>query len=161
MQPYPPPIKLSKDMVDAMGGANSDDLKKFRSHCYNAFLILRKHSNLILNLFVLMLSSSVGDIALEPDKTVRFCRLFYLCLLRHLLLGPKGPGEVSLGLERRASHSILPGGTQRWMLLYIPRNDVAVVGYGWECESAVPSVCGEGASVGPILAQITLAFSLN
>jgi phosphatidylinositol 3-kinase len=57
-------------MVEAMGGANSDELRKFRSHCYNAFLILRKHANLILNLFVLMLNSGVGDIALEPDKTV-------------------------------------------------------------------------------------------
>ena len=70
VQPYPPPIKMSKDMVEAMGGANSEEMKKFRSYCYNAFLLLRKHSNLILNLFVLMLSSNVGDIALEPDKAV-------------------------------------------------------------------------------------------
>ncbi len=70
-QPYPPPMKLSKEMVDAMGGANSDEMKRFRTHCYNAFLILRKNANLILNLFTLMLSSSVSDIALDPDRTVR------------------------------------------------------------------------------------------
>eukprot|EP00054_Salpingoeca_dolichothecata_P015327 m.88080 g.88080 ORF g.88080 m.88080 type:complete len:883 (-) comp21441_c0_seq1:43-2691(-) len=67
---YPPPMKLSKDMVEAMGGASSEEFKKFRSHCYNAFLILRKHSNLILNLFALMVDSNVHDIALDPDKTV-------------------------------------------------------------------------------------------
>eukprot|EP00042_Codosiga_hollandica_P042308 m.386572 g.386572 ORF g.386572 m.386572 type:complete len:827 (-) comp56302_c0_seq3:193-2673(-) len=69
-KPYPPPMKLSKDMIDAMGGTTSEEMKRFRTHCFNAFLILRKHANLILNLFSLMLSSSVADIALDPDKTV-------------------------------------------------------------------------------------------
>ena len=57
-------------MLDAMGGENSEELKTFRTHCFNAFLIIRKHANLILNLFTLMLDSNVGDIALDPDKTV-------------------------------------------------------------------------------------------
>merc|ERR550517_2248120 len=39
--------------------------------CYTAFLYLRRHANLILNLFGLMVEASVPDIALEPDKTVR------------------------------------------------------------------------------------------
>jgi phosphatidylinositol 3-kinase len=69
-KPYPPPMKLSKDMVEAMGGENSDEMKKFLSYCYLAFLILRRHSNLILNLFALMVDSGVRDIALDPDKTV-------------------------------------------------------------------------------------------
>ena len=69
-KPYPPPMKLTKEMLEAMGGANGEDMPKFRSHCYNAFLILRKHSNLILNLFALMVESGVQDIALDPDKTV-------------------------------------------------------------------------------------------
>ena len=69
-KPYPPPFKLSKDMVEAMGGAQSEEMRRFRSHCYNAFLILRKQANLILNLFALMVKSSVQDIALDPHKTV-------------------------------------------------------------------------------------------
>lgn len=69
-KPYPPPMKLTKEMVEAMGGANSEEMKKFRSHCYSAFLILRKHANLFVNLFALMVDSSVHDIALDPDKTV-------------------------------------------------------------------------------------------
>ena len=69
-KPYPPPMKLTKEMLEAMGGANGEEIIKFRSHCYNAFLILRKHANLIINLFTLMLDSGVQDIALDPDKTV-------------------------------------------------------------------------------------------
>ncbi|KJE91037.1 phosphoinositide-3-kinase [Capsaspora owczarzaki ATCC 30864] len=69
-KPFPPPMKLAKEMVEGMGGANSVHYKKFLAHCYNAFLILRKSSNLILNLFTLMVDSSVPDIANEPDKAV-------------------------------------------------------------------------------------------
>jgi phosphatidylinositol 3-kinase len=69
-KPYPPPMKLTREMVEAMGGATSEDMRRFRSHCYNAFLILRRHANLILNLFALMVDSNVHDIALDPDKTV-------------------------------------------------------------------------------------------
>eukprot|EP00053_Salpingoeca_punica_P017396 m.167592 g.167592 ORF g.167592 m.167592 type:complete len:821 (+) comp17196_c0_seq2:270-2732(+) len=69
-KPYPPPFKLNKDMVEGMGGSGSDEMKRFRSHCYNAFLILRRHANLVLNLFALMVQSSIHDIALDPDKTV-------------------------------------------------------------------------------------------
>lgn len=69
-KPLPPPMKLSKEMVEAMGGVNSDYYHEFRKLCYTAFLHLRRHANLILNLFSLMVDASVPDIALEPDKTV-------------------------------------------------------------------------------------------
>ena len=70
-KPLPPPMKLSREMVDAMGGTNSEHYQSFRKLCYTAFLHLRRHSNLILNLFSLMIDASVPDIALEPDKTVK------------------------------------------------------------------------------------------
>eukprot|EP00040_Diaphanoeca_grandis_P008590 m.45750 g.45750 ORF g.45750 m.45750 type:complete len:858 (+) comp20050_c0_seq1:187-2760(+) len=69
-KPYPPPMKLTKEMIEGMGGQNGEEMKKFRSHCFNSYLIIRKHANLILNLFALMVDSSVHDIALDPDKTV-------------------------------------------------------------------------------------------
>ncbi|XP_001943231.1 phosphatidylinositol 3-kinase catalytic subunit type 3 [Acyrthosiphon pisum] len=69
-KPLPPPMKLSKEMVEAMGGVNSEHYHEFRKLCYTAFLHLRRHANLILNLFSLMVDASVPDIALEPDKTV-------------------------------------------------------------------------------------------
>ncbi|XP_028131166.1 phosphatidylinositol 3-kinase catalytic subunit type 3 isoform X2 [Diabrotica virgifera virgifera] len=70
-KPLPPPMKLSKEMVEAMGGVHSEHFQQFRKLCYTAFLHLRRHANLMLNLFSLMVDASVPDIALEPDKAVR------------------------------------------------------------------------------------------
>ncbi|KAI6645867.1 Phosphatidylinositol 3-kinase catalytic subunit type 3-like [Oopsacas minuta] len=69
-RPFPPPMKLSKEMVEGMCGTASKEYEEFRGHCYSAFLILRRHANLILNLLSLMVDANVPDIALEPDKTV-------------------------------------------------------------------------------------------
>ncbi|KAJ3327007.1 Phosphatidylinositol (PI) 3-kinase [Blyttiomyces sp. JEL0837] len=69
-KPFPPPMKLSKEMVDLMGGATSSHYQKFKSYSFIAFNSLRKSANLILNLFSLMVSANVPDIALEPDKAV-------------------------------------------------------------------------------------------
>ena len=72
-----------------MGGQASQDFKRFREHCFNAFLILRRcntheidqpeiiivslyrSANLFLNLFSLMVHTNVQDIAIEPDKAVK------------------------------------------------------------------------------------------
>ncbi|XP_055595216.1 phosphatidylinositol 3-kinase catalytic subunit type 3 [Uranotaenia lowii] len=70
-KPMPPPMKLSKEMVEAMGGLNSDYYQEFRKLCYTAFLHLRRHANVMLNLFGLMVDASIPDIALEPDKAVK------------------------------------------------------------------------------------------
>lgn len=70
-KPLPPPMKLSKEMVEAMGGMNSEHYHQFRKQCYTAFLHLRRHANVMLNLFSLMTDASVPDIALEPDKAVK------------------------------------------------------------------------------------------
>jgi len=70
-KPMPPPMKLSKEMIEGFGGDDSEYYQQFRRECYTAFLYLRRHANLILNLFGLMVDASVPDIALEPDKTVR------------------------------------------------------------------------------------------
>ncbi|XP_059062059.1 phosphatidylinositol 3-kinase catalytic subunit type 3 isoform X2 [Achroia grisella] len=70
-KPLPPPMKLSKEMVEAMGGIHSEHYHEFRKQCYTAFLHLRRHANLMLNLFSLMVDASVPDIALEPDKAVK------------------------------------------------------------------------------------------
>ncbi|CAG0883100.1 unnamed protein product [Darwinula stevensoni] len=70
-KPMPPPMKLSREMVEAMGGLSSEHYQQFRKQAYIAFLSLRRHANLILNLFSLMVDASVPDITLEPDKTLR------------------------------------------------------------------------------------------
>lgn len=58
-KPMPPPMKLSKEMVEAMGGVSSDHHHAFRKQCYTAFLHLRRHANVMLNLFSLMVDASV------------------------------------------------------------------------------------------------------
>ncbi|KAK1840068.1 phosphatidylinositol 3-kinase [Colletotrichum chrysophilum] len=69
-KPFAPVMKLSKEMVDCMGGVNSPQFKQFKSYCFMAYSALRKSSNLILNLFSLMVDANIPDIRLEPDKAV-------------------------------------------------------------------------------------------
>ncbi|CAA7402283.1 unnamed protein product [Spirodela intermedia] len=69
-KPFPPPMKLCKEMVEAMGGAESQYYTRFKSYCCEAYNILRKSSNLILNLFHLMAGSNIPDIASEPEKGI-------------------------------------------------------------------------------------------
>ena len=69
-KPYPPPVKVCKEMVDAMGGTASTHYARFQSLSYTAFIGLRKNANLILNLIALMVDAGIQDIQLEPDKAV-------------------------------------------------------------------------------------------
>ena len=72
-KPLPPPMKLSKQMIEGFGegGMNSDRYQEFKKECHTAFIILRKNASLILNLFGLMVDANIPDIALEPDKAVK------------------------------------------------------------------------------------------
>lgn len=66
-KPFPPPMKLCKEMVEAMGGADSRLYERFRVLCCEAFNILRASSNLILNLLLLMVDAGVADLKTEQD----------------------------------------------------------------------------------------------
>ncbi|KAI9483929.1 MAG: kinase-like domain-containing protein [Benjaminiella poitrasii] len=69
-KPFPPPMKLCKEMIEAMGGANSPHYLSFQQYCYTAFTTLRRNANLILNLFSLMVDANIPDIKIEPEKAV-------------------------------------------------------------------------------------------
>ncbi|KAK1239243.1 hypothetical protein MKX08_006304 [Trichoderma sp. CBMAI-0020] len=69
-KPFAPVMKLSKEMVDCMGGVQSEHYRQFKQYCFLAYTALRKSSNLILNLFSLMIHANIPDIRLEPDKAV-------------------------------------------------------------------------------------------
>ncbi|KAG5928175.1 hypothetical protein E4U53_002735 [Claviceps sorghi] len=69
-KPFAPLMKLSKEMVECMGGVHSELYNRFKQYCFLAYAALRKSSNLILNLFGLMLHANIPDIRLEPDKAV-------------------------------------------------------------------------------------------
>ena len=57
-------------MVDGMGGSSSPHYAAFKQYCFTAYTALRKSSNLILNLFSLMVDANIPDIKIEPDKAV-------------------------------------------------------------------------------------------
>nr|CAD2195540.1 unnamed protein product [Meloidogyne enterolobii] len=69
-KPMPPPMKLTSEMINAMGGQNSEHFRAFVNYCTIAFCILRRHANLITNLFSLMLDAGIPDISIERDKAV-------------------------------------------------------------------------------------------
>ncbi|OAA60539.1 phosphoinositide 3-kinase [Niveomyces insectorum RCEF 264] len=69
-KPFAPAMKLSKEMVEAMGGSGSEHYRQFKQYCFLAYTALRKSSNLLLNLFSLMVDANIPDILWEPDKTV-------------------------------------------------------------------------------------------
>ena len=69
-KPMPPPMKLTSEMVQVMGGVKSKQFLEFVQHVDSAYRILRRHSNVLLNLFSLMLDAGIPDIASEPDKAI-------------------------------------------------------------------------------------------
>lgn len=73
-KPFAPVMKLTKEMVDCMGGHDSQHYQMFKQYCFLAYTALRKSSNLILNLFSLMVDANIPDIKLEPDKAVQKVR---------------------------------------------------------------------------------------
>ncbi|EGT45481.1 hypothetical protein CAEBREN_10215 [Caenorhabditis brenneri] len=69
-KPMPPPMKLTNEMVQVMGGIKSKQFLEFVQLVDSAYRILRRHSNVLLNLFSLMLDAGIPDIASEPDKAI-------------------------------------------------------------------------------------------
>lgn len=59
---FPPPIRICKEMVLAMGGKTSKCYKDFCRKCVDAFLYLRKYAKLIVNLFYLMSHAGLKDL---------------------------------------------------------------------------------------------------
>ncbi|CAD7928260.1 unnamed protein product [Amoebophrya sp. A120] len=62
-KPLPPPMKLCREMVDGMGGKDSTGYQTFLSNACEAFKILRRHQNLVVNLLYLMSDAGIKDIS--------------------------------------------------------------------------------------------------
>ncbi len=62
----PPPFRFSKEMMEAMGGVDSPDYKRFRMYCCQAYTILRKRAQLILNLLNLMVDAGIEELSNDP-----------------------------------------------------------------------------------------------
>lgn len=63
-KPFAPQMKLCREMVEGMGGSQSSQYANFKSFCFTAYTTLRKSSNLILNLFSLMVDANITDVRL-------------------------------------------------------------------------------------------------
>ena len=61
-KPYPPPIKLCKEMVECMGGKNSKKFEEFKQKCVNAYWVLRENAKVIVNMFYLMIDSGIPEL---------------------------------------------------------------------------------------------------
>lgn len=60
-KPLPPPMKLNKEMVEAMGGVEGANFAAFRVHCFTAYSLLRRHHSLFLSLLLLMVDASMPN----------------------------------------------------------------------------------------------------
>ena len=67
-KPFAPLIKISKEMIEGLGGTNSTQYAQFRQYCFTAYSTLRKSSSLVLNLFALMVQSSVPDLRMIEEQ---------------------------------------------------------------------------------------------
>lgn len=77
-KPFPPLMKLPIQVIDGMGGLNHENFAIFQNYCFVTYTTLRKNSNLILNLFQLMLDANIPDIKTDPNRAVekveeKFC----------------------------------------------------------------------------------------
>ncbi|TMW66356.1 hypothetical protein Poli38472_004121 [Pythium oligandrum] len=70
-KPLPPPFKLTKEMVEGMGGPDSEHYLKFKTYCCQAYNWLRKSADLILNLLSLMADGGIEGFANDPETTLQ------------------------------------------------------------------------------------------
>lgn len=74
-KPMAPLMKLSREMVEGMGGSAStaadSQFEAFRQYCFTAYTTLRRSSSLILNLFALMQDAQIPGIAIFGDESVK------------------------------------------------------------------------------------------
>ncbi|CAH6719054.1 phosphatidylinositol 3-kinase Vps34p [[Candida] jaroonii] len=77
-KPFPPLMKLPIQVIDGMGGLDHENFNIFKNYCFVTYTTLRKNSNLILNLFQLMMDANIPDIKADPGRAVekvqeKFC----------------------------------------------------------------------------------------
>eukprot|EP01064_Diplonema_japonicum_P037006 TRINITY_DN8561_c3_g2_i1.p1 TRINITY_DN8561_c3_g2~~TRINITY_DN8561_c3_g2_i1.p1 ORF type:complete len:880 (+),score=181.10 TRINITY_DN8561_c3_g2_i1:101-2740(+) len=68
-KPFPPPLKLRKEMVDAMGGTESARFNEFKKLCCGSFNIIRKHAALIINSMAMMVDANIPDLTSDVRTT--------------------------------------------------------------------------------------------
>ena len=72
---WPTPIRLTKEMIETMGGRDSEGFQRFLSHCCQAYKVLRSHASLILNLFHLMIHAGIPDISVNQPPNAALAHI--------------------------------------------------------------------------------------
>ncbi|RNF21801.1 class III phosphatidylinositol 3-phosphate kinase [Trypanosoma conorhini] len=62
-KPFPPPMKINKEMVETLGGPQSERYAEFKLYCCSSYNIVRKHAPLILSMLLLMVDASIPQIS--------------------------------------------------------------------------------------------------
>ena len=65
-KPLPPAFRLTREMVEGMGGLESPEYRQFCSLACQAFNALRKSAGLVLNLLHLMADAGIEDLSNHP-----------------------------------------------------------------------------------------------
>ena len=69
-KPFPAAVRITKEMIDGMGGISSANYQRFCRYCGQAYNILRKSANLVLSLLNLMRDAGISALAEQPDTTL-------------------------------------------------------------------------------------------
>ncbi|KAK9172001.1 Phosphatidylinositol 3- and 4-kinase family protein [Cryptosporidium meleagridis] len=67
-KPFPPPMKICSEMIEAMGGLNSLGFKLFVDKCCDYYRYIRRKSWLISNVLLLMVDSGIKDLNSRPEN---------------------------------------------------------------------------------------------
>ena len=66
----PAPMRLTKEMIDGMGGPSSANYARLKGYCCQAYNILRKSANLVLCLLNLMRAAGIEALQEAPDMVI-------------------------------------------------------------------------------------------
>ncbi len=69
-KPMPAPIRLTKEMIDGMGGPQSANYSRFKTLTCQAYNILRRHATLFTTLASLMSDAGIEDLHPDPQTVI-------------------------------------------------------------------------------------------
>lgn len=83
-KPFPPPMKLCKEMVEAMGGPSGALFKRFKSFCFTAFTFLRRHARLLIA-YMTLCTTNTGSLYVQDKLMLHLDEVGALIALEKLI----------------------------------------------------------------------------
>ncbi|CAM9479394.1 unnamed protein product [Chrysoparadoxa australica] len=110
-KPMAAPFRLTREMIEAMGGPSSPHYEKFKTYCCQAYIWLRRSASLTFNLLSLMVDAGIEELSEDPETVLSKVSHAELQLF----------GEIMGSLE--------PG-----ISLLVPRVGLTLTGLVWELD---------------------------